>query len=178
MAAIQVPPDRLPVHPLVVGLTASSRLQLPALQASYAAQAATSTAAALGEATGAYGEARRALEAAGQELIAARRNTAESKHAQGTGSNAPGIAGIDATRDEAEAEIKLKLAEAEAESKYPGPRWPQDGDYDGFAADDDPPHYRMIAGYLGGYVSDRGTPDRQMLYLDARLSSWLQVVVT
>jgi hypothetical protein len=177
MTESEVLPDRLPVHPLVVGLTASAKLELPALQASYAAQAATSTAAALGEAAGAYGKASAELDAAGQELIDARRNTAEAEHKHATGGNERGIAQIDATEVEAAAELRLKRAEAEAGSKYPGATWPDNDDYDKFATEADQPHYRMVAGYLGGYVTGSG-PDRQLLYLDARLSSWLQIVIT
>jgi hypothetical protein len=42
------------------------------------------------------------------------------------------------------------------------------------------PHYRLVAGYLGGCIAE--TPgkarDRQILYLDTRLTTWLQVLLS
>jgi hypothetical protein len=141
-------PNRLPAHPLVVGLTASAVKKAPAVAASTFALHATDLRPAF----------QRAVEEASKAATAAANDAAQH-------------AAKDAKPLEQRATVMKEAADATPEGIGAE-------DYDALGAARGGSPYILIAGYLGGCVNDPGddaSSVMQILYLDEALSAWLLV---
>jgi hypothetical protein len=156
--ADQDAPKRLPAHPLVIGLTAAEQVGAQPLTASYVAYKSAGVDSIGREWTRWRAEATKRL-ADAERALADAQNVEEE------------------TREKAIADAEAGLAAAKADIPAEGlVAALSNADFDKFSTGIAQTHYRMVAGYLGGCVSrGEALPDRQLLYLDARLSTWLQI---